>query len=212
MNVTKLEHACLILNNGKSRLFIDPGSFTKLPKDLSGASCIMVTEEHLDHFSVENIKKILSQSPNAQIISTQAVATQLEEAGYDCMAISGTEQINIGGYKLNLTEGDHAVVYGASPCRVLTVTVDDFLYYPSDSYLTTNKNIKVLALPTCGPWHKISEAVDFANNIKSEYVLVTHNGLYNDTGNNVTNRFIENNLVNTKRPYVYLGVGESKKF
>lgn len=212
MKVTKFEHACLILDNGTSRLVVDPGSFTELPKNLSNVSCIVVTEEHVDHFNLENIQNILSQSPDVQIISTEVVAGQLKEAGYNCVAVKGNKELNVGGFALTLNEGDHAVVYGKSPCRVLTVVIDDFLYYPSDSFIPTDTKVQVLALPTCGPWHKISESVDFANRVSSKQILVTHNGLYNETGNKVTNGFTSNNIADKNREYIFLNVGESRDF
>lgn len=212
MKTTKFEHACLILDNGTSRLVVDPGSFTNLPEDLTGISCVVVTEEHVDHFNLENIQKILAQSPDAKVLSTAAVADQLKKAGVTCEAISGEKQTEVGGFKLTFKEGDHAVVYGKSPCRVLTLKVDDFLYYPSDSFIPTDDTVQVLALPTCGPWHKISESVDFANKINSKQILVTHNGLYNETGNTVANSFTSNNLADKEREYIFLEVGESKEF
>lgn len=212
MKVTKFEHACLVLDNGTSRLVIDPGSFTNLPEDLSNISCVIVTEEHVDHYNLENIQKVLSQSPDAQLFSTATVAGQLKEAGVDCETISGSKDVSVGGFLIAFSEGDHAIVYGKSPCRVLTVKVDDFLYYPSDSYIPTDETVQVLALPTCGPWHKISEAVDFANKINSKQILVTHNGLYNDIGNTVANSFITNNLADKEREYIFLAVGDSRDF
>jgi len=212
MKITKFEHACLILDNGTSRLLIDPGSFTKLPENLKGISCIVVTEEHVDHFDLENIEKVLSQSPDAQVLSTEVVAGQLKEAGYACEAVSGEKQKNVGGFSITFKEVDHAVSYGKSPCRVLTLKVDDFLYYPSDSYIPTEAKVQVLALPTCGPWHKISESVDFANKITSEQILVTHNGLYNDTGNKVANSFTSSNITDKDREYIFLAVGETRDF
>lgn len=100
-------------------------------------------------------------------------------------------------------------MYQKSPCRVLTVKINDFLYYPSDSFRPTKDKVKILALPTCGPWHKLAEAIELANAVDSEAILPTHNGLYNDAGNDVMNRFIIMNLVDQKRQWVYLKLGES---
>ncbi|MBP9852831.1 MAG: L-ascorbate metabolism protein UlaG, beta-lactamase superfamily [Patescibacteria group bacterium] len=60
--------------------------------------------------------------------------------------------------------------------------VDDFLYYPSNSYILTERQVQILALPTSGPRHKLSESVDLANTIRLQQILATHNGLYDNTG------------------------------
>lgn len=212
MKLTKYEHACLILDNGNSRLIIDPGTFTNLPEDLNNVACIVITEEHLDHYNLSNIEKILSQSSNAQIISTVTVASQLKTAGHSCLEIKGSKDLNVGGFSLTLVETDHSIIYASSPCRVLTLKVDDFLYYSSDSFIPISSYVQVLALPTCGPWYKLSESVDFANSIDSKQIIATHNGLYNDIGNKVMNNFISNNIANKDREYIYLAVGQSRSF
>jgi hypothetical protein len=50
----------------------------------------------------------------------------------------------------------------------------------------------------------VSEAVDFANQIKSKKILATHNGLHNSDGNAVTNSFIKSNLADKSREYISL--------
>lgn len=212
MKITKFEHACLILENDTSRLVIDPGSFTHLPEDLTNISCIVVTEEHTDHYSLENIEKILKQSPTAEIITTQAVSNKLNDSDIKNNAVSVEGQFEVGGFALSLEEGDHAAIHGQSPCRVLTLKVDDFLYYPSDSYIPTAEPVQVLALPTSGPWHKVTESVNLANKVDSKQILVTHNGLYNEVGNMVTNNFTSNNIANKEREYIFLNVGKSRDF
>lgn len=212
MNITKFEHACLVLNNQTSRLVIDPGSFTRLPEDLKNISCVVVTEEHVDHYNLENIQKILLKSPEAKVFSTMSVVRQLSSSNIGSEAVTGEQQIEVGNFKLTLKEGDHAPIYGNSPCKVLTVQVDEFLYYPSDSFIPTNTSVQVLALPTSGPWHTIAESIRFADSINSNQLLVTHNGLYNDTGNTVANTFISNNIADKEREYIFLEVGESRDF
>lgn len=79
MKLTKYEHACLILDNGTSKLVIDPGCFTKLPENLTGVSCLVITEEHVDHFDIDNVQKVLDQNLELKILTTQAVNVQLSD-------------------------------------------------------------------------------------------------------------------------------------
>lgn len=209
MKLSKYEHACLILDNGQSRLVIDPGCFTKLPDDLSGISCIIITEEHVDHFNLENVQSILKQSPHAKIFSTDAVVDDLAKSEIEANVVHGQKETDQSGYHLSFNETPHAAVYRISPCRSLSVKVDDYLYYPSDSYNTTDDTVEVLALPTSGPWHKLEEAIDLANSIDSTIILATHNWLYNEDGETVANLYIKNNISGKNRNYVYLKPGES---
>ena len=207
--MTKYEHACLILDNDTSKLVIDPGCFTKLPEDLTGVSCLVITEEHVDHFDIDNVQKVLDQNPELKILTTQAVNAQLSEAGINSSVIEGEQTTEEGGYSLNFYETPHAPVYKTSPCRSLSVKVDDYLFYPSDSYNVIEDEVEILALPTSGPWHKLEEAIDFANSIKSQKMLVTHNALYSNEGQMVANNFIKANIADRSREYIYLKPGES---
>lgn len=209
MKLTKYEHACLILDNGQSRLVIDPGCFTNLPDDLSGVGCIIVTEEHVDHFNLENIQKILKQSPDAKLFSTSVVVDEVAKSGIKAANIQGNETADHVGYHLSFYETPHAAVYRTSPCQSLSLKVDNYLFYPSDSYNTIDDSVEVLALPTSGPWHKLEEAIDLANAINSPTILATHNWLYNEDGEMVANLYIKNNISDKNRNYVYLKPGDS---
>ena len=66
-----------------------------------------------------------------------------------------------------------------------------------------------MALPTGGPWHKLELAIDQAKAIKSRQIIATHNGLYNEHGQSVANRFIAMNLGDETREVIYLNIGES---
>lgn len=209
MKLTKYEHACLLLDNGQSRLIIDPGCFTKLPDDLSGIGCIVITEEHVDHFNLSNIQDILSQSPDAKIFTTKAVSVELSKSNIEATAINGSQEVEHDGCHLSFNEVPHAAVYRKSPCQSLSIKVDGYLYYPSDSYSGIDDKVEVLALPASGPWHKLEEAIDLANAIDSPIILATHNWLYNIDGEIVANNFIKANIADKDRKYVYLKPGES---
>ncbi len=208
MKITKYAHACLYLEKSSTKLIIDPGAFTTLPEEIPYVDFIIITEEHFDHFDVENIKKLLSVNQNAQIYSTEAVATKLADADIECESIVSTTEKNLGDMTVTLTPTDHAVVYGSSPCTSLTLKVNNHLYYPSDTYALIPDEVEVLALPTSGPWFKVSESIDFMKGIKSEVVMPTHNALNSEQGNKVTHNFITNNITDT-REFTHLGEGES---
>jgi L-ascorbate metabolism protein UlaG (beta-lactamase superfamily) len=210
MKITKYGHACLLVSNDiGEHIIIDPGCFTKLPSDLAGISAIIITEEHVDHLDISNIKMILSANPQALIYTSSGASKLLTQNSIVSETIEGQIEKSIGKFKISFYENDHAISYGSSPCKSLAIKINDDIYYPSDTYNVIEEKVKILALPTSGPWHKVSDAVDFANNINSEKILATHNGLYNSDGNQVTNHFIKMNLVDQKREYIFLEDGET---
>ncbi len=134
MELTKYAHACLILSKDGKRLIIDPGSFATLPEDLSHIAVVVITEEHMDHYNLDNLKAILAQSPTAKIFTTQAVSEKLTSESIPSTAVSGDRTFAEAGFSLSFYETDHAPIYQTSPCKSLPMQVDDYLYYPSDTY------------------------------------------------------------------------------
>lgn len=209
MKLTKYGHACLLLEKDGMNLLIDPGSFTELPADLPKIDFVVVTEEHYDHFNPDNLETVARANPDVQIYTTTAVHERLKDTELNVHAVTGDQTISLGAFEVAFSETDHAVVYQKSPCKSLTITVDgDALYYPSDSYKTIDTEVKVLALPTSGPWFKVSECIEFANAVDSDIVIPTHNGLNSDNGHKVTHNFVVNNI-DPNRTFTYLQVGES---
>ena len=66
MQLTKYDHACLLIDKDNARLLIDPGEYTDLPDNLANIGTIVITHEHADHLGVSNLRKVLEQSPQTK--------------------------------------------------------------------------------------------------------------------------------------------------
>lgn len=212
MKLTKLGHACLLLEHEGRRLIIDPGGLTELPENLKNVDVIIVTEEHGDHFNSGAIRAILAANECAAVYSTTTLAEDLQSEGIKCTAVSGSLQTAEGSFELSFNETDHAVVYGSSPCRVLCVQVNNFLYYASDSFIACNNKVEVVAAPTSGPWLKLAEVIEYINRSDCKTVLATHNALNSEVGNKVANSSIAAHIGDSTKNLVYLCDGESSMF
>ena len=208
MKITKYEHACLFIQDSQGQtIVVDPGCFTKLPDCLEEIIGVIATEEHVDHFDLNNLKQLIENNPKLVVYSTSAVAQKLKQEDINSEVIAGESIQKIGSFTISFYETDHAPIYKVSPCKSLAVKINDDLYYPSDSYYKVSDPVKVLALPTGGPWQKINESVDFANQINASIIIPTHNGLYNDEGNLIANKFIATNLADSNRKFIYVKDG-----
>lgn len=207
MKVTKYEHACLVLETEGGNLILDPGCFTNLPGDLPKLNILIITEEHTDHFHLDNVKKILKYNPSIEIYTTEAVVGYLEKEGIKAESIKGQVTLESNGFRLKFNETDHAPVYRKSPCISLAVKVNDDVFYPSDSYFSIPDEVKIVALPTSGPWYKIEQSVDFLNSTNSPKILATHNYLNSESGNTVAEIYIKLNMADKTRGYIFLEPG-----
>lgn len=191
MEIQKYQHACLVLSKDGQSLVIDPGDWSEdfvAPEDAVG---IIVTHEHGDHFSPERIVAILAANPDAKVYALKEVISQLP-AGTAAQAVAAGETIDIEGFHVVFTGGQHARIHPDYPvCGNIGVIIDDGeLYYPGDSFVLPNCAVNHLAVPACAPWLKIAEAMDFIAAVQPKSFFATHTAMLSSTGNAVTEAWL----------------------
>jgi len=210
MKLTKYEHACLFVESEDgTKVVIDPGNFTNLPDDLSNIVAVVATEEHADHFGLENIKKIVAANPDVKFFSTPHVADTLKDAGISYEAVDTDLGIKVDEFELMFYPTPHAPIYKTSPTLSLPVRINDFVFYSSDTFRSIPDHVEVVALPASGPWFKVAEAIDQVNATDSEKVVLTHNSLNTPEANDMVARLVKNHLDNPSRDVIILEPGES---
>ncbi len=95
MELIKHGHACVVLCEGDRRLVIDPGVFTEADA-LQGASAVLVTHEHPDHFAPEHLQAALEADPDRTL---RAITEEV--AGF---AMPGTGIPNFGAHAKAIAE------------------------------------------------------------------------------------------------------------
>lgn len=175
MNVTKYEHACMVVNAGSSRLVIDPGSFLASLPDASGTAAIVLTHEHADHFSPDNVHRIIALNPDVRIFGPQGVADAASAHGITVEVMRAGDSVDVSPFTLRFFGGRHNEIHSSIPIiDNLGVLVNDTLYYPGDSYTVPDTEVDVLAAPLGAPWLKISEAMDYVLAVKPRRAFPVH--------------------------------------
>ena len=174
MRITKHEHACLRLESEGRQLIIDPGSFTLPLDDLNGLVAIVLTHEHPDHWTPEQLRRLRDYAPDAPIYGPAGVATAAAEFGV--IAVSPGDTVTVEPFHLEFFGGTHAVIHESIPTiDNVGVLVNDEFYYPGDSYAVPGKaQVRLLAAPVGAPWLKIGEAMDFVLAVKPARTFGTH--------------------------------------
>ncbi len=174
MRVTKHEHATLRIEQEGKTLIIDPGSFT-LPLDgLNSLVAIVLTHEHPDHWTPEQLDRILKAAPKTPIYGPAGVAAAA--ADYDVTIVAPGDTVTVGPFTLEFFGGEHAVIHSSIPgIDNVGVLVNDEFYYPGDSYaVPKGKHVVLLAAPVGAPWLKIGEAMDFVLDVAPRQAFGTH--------------------------------------
>jgi L-ascorbate metabolism protein UlaG (beta-lactamase superfamily) len=182
MKITKYAHSCLLIEVDEAKILTDLGSWNSEVPEISHLSAILITHEHADHFDIEKLKALIYTNPQAKLITHAAVGAKLQEGGIEYTSIESGERVQVSGVSIESCGTDHAIIYGStSPCRNTGYLIADKFYIPGDAlHDTPSKQIEVLALPTGGPWMKVSEAVDYAKSLKPKVVIPIHDAMYTE--------------------------------
>jgi len=173
VRITKYEHACLLITLGDESIVIDPGSFLT-PPDFSGIVGVVITHEHADHWTGEQLRRILDKNPDARIFGPRGVADAVgDEFGVE--VVSAGDIVEAGPFKLEFFGALHAVIHESIPViDNVGVLVNDRLYYAGDSYTVPGVEVDTLAAPAGAPWLKIGEAMDYVLAVKPKRAFYVH--------------------------------------
>ncbi|MEN2740685.1 MBL fold metallo-hydrolase [Microbacterium sp. X-17] len=181
MRVTKFEHAALRLEKDGAALVIDPGTFTR-PVPADDVVGVVLTHEHPDHWTPEQLDRLLAANPGIPIFAPEGVANAA--ATYDVTVVKPGDELVVGPFSLRFFGGRHAEIHSSIPIvQNVGVLVDDAFYYPGDSYaVPEGVLVDLLAAPIAAPWLKIGEAMDFVLATAPRRAFGTHDMTVSPTG------------------------------
>lgn len=214
MKITRYGHACLLVELNGVRIITDPGKWNKTP-DAKDVDAVLITHEHQDHCDIEQLKAIISNSPEVRVVTHAGVAKLLTEAGIGHEVIGNSETIDVKGVNITSCGIDHAIIYGdTSPCQNTGYLIGEELFIPGDAlHDVPPTHVQVLALPTGGPWMRPSEAIDYAKKLKPEVVFPIHDAVYiEEVRGGLITRVIGGNLESAGITYVDIAPGNTHEF
>lgn len=187
MRLTKYEHAGLLLEQDGQRLYVDPGSFTSPLTDTANAVAVVITHEHPDHWTPEQLNRVLELSPDAKIFGPEGVAAAA--ADFDITVVHPGDTVEAGPFALRFFGGRHAVIHESIPVvDNVGVLINDTLYYAGDSFsVPEGVEVDVLAAPAGAPWMKIAETMDYVLAVKPKRAFPIHEMVLSRAGKDMAN-------------------------
>src|SRR5690349_16080427 len=134
MRITKFGHACVRLEHDAAVVVLDPGGFTE-PEAVDGATAVLITHEHADHYSPENLRRT-----DAPVFTIEAVAARIREdapgVAERVTVVRPGEAID-PGVPTTVVGERHAVIHPEMPrfdnSGYLLEVGDQTVYHPGDS-------------------------------------------------------------------------------
>jgi L-ascorbate metabolism protein UlaG (beta-lactamase superfamily) len=209
MELIKYGHACVVLCEGERRLVVDPGAFTD-PTALDGASAVLVTHEHPDHFVADRLRAAMDADPALEIWTNSSVAGQLEGLGGRVHVVGHGDAVSVAGFDVHVHGELHAEVHPEIP-RVKNVgfLVDGQVFHPGDALTVPDEPVATLLLPVHAPWSKASEVIDYVRAVHADQAYAVHDGLLNDTGLALVGGLLGERGPGTPTPFSRLAPGDS---
>jgi L-ascorbate metabolism protein UlaG (beta-lactamase superfamily) len=209
MELIKYGHACVVLCEGERRLVVDPGAFTD-PTALDGASAVLVTHEHPDHFVADRLRAAMDADPALEIWTNSSVAGQLEGLGGRVHVVGHGDAVSVAGFDVHVHGELHAQIHPEIPqVKNVGFLVDGQVFHPGDALTVPDEPVATLLLPVHAPWSKASEVIDYVRAVHADQAYAVHDGLLNDTGLALVGGLLGERGPGTPTPFSRLAPGDS---
>ncbi|SEP13177.1 MBL fold metallo-hydrolase [Trujillonella endophytica] len=209
MELTKHGHACVVLSEGDRRLVLDPGGFTD-PAVLRGATAVLVTHEHPDHFAPEPLRAALAADPALEVWTNGAVAGLLDGPAGRVHVVGDGDAVTVAGIDVTVHGELHEIIHPDIP-RVGNVgfLVGGSVFHPGDALTVPGEPVGTLLLPVHAPWSKMWEVIDYVRAVDADQAFAVHDGLLNETGLGLVGGLLGERGPGTPTPYSRLAPGDS---
>jgi L-ascorbate metabolism protein UlaG (beta-lactamase superfamily) len=209
MELTKHGHACVVVSEDDRRLVLDPGVFTD-PSALDGASAVLITHEHPDHFEPERLRAALDADPALEVWTNASVAGKLEGLGGRVHVVGQGDALTVAGFDVHVHGELHAVIHPEIP-RIANVgfLVGGQVFHPGDALTVPDEPVATLLLPVHAPWSKVSEIIDYVRAVDADQAYAVHDALLDDIGLGMYAGLLGERGPGTPTPYSRLTPGDS---
>jgi L-ascorbate metabolism protein UlaG (beta-lactamase superfamily) len=167
MKITKLGHACLLVEMPERTALFDPGHMSEVNVDsLKYLDDIIITHDHGDHLNIGLVKSLQEKFPDVRVKTPASLVSKLEGEGIKVTtdAVDGVE----------IFDAPHENVKPLFPYPDnIGIHYLDKLTDPGDSY-QFNESKAILALPVAAPWGSTIDGVNLAIKLQPKYVIPIH--------------------------------------
>lgn len=178
MEITKLGHCCLLIEDKGKVILTDPGAWTTAQNEVTGIDVILITHEHPDHFHLESLKIVLAHNPQARVVTNGRVNELLNASEISATLLEDAQQKTLAGIEVAGIGRTHAVIYPTIPTVMNTgFLIQNRFFYPGDALTKPGVPVEILAMPVAGPWMKLAEAIDWTIAIKPRVCIPVHDGM-----------------------------------
>jgi L-ascorbate metabolism protein UlaG (beta-lactamase superfamily) len=172
MKVIRYFQSCLLIEEGKARILIDPsGQEKERLGDFGKLDAVFYTHEHGDHFDADMAKDFVEQGV-APVYANASTAKQIEASK---TVVEDGKEYDVGGVKVKAIELPHCLmVDGSTSVQNTGYLFNGKLFHPGDGKELNGLEVETLAVPVNGPDISLKDAYDFTMQVKAKQVIPIH--------------------------------------
>lgn len=192
MRLTKFGHSCLLVEEGRARMLLDPGTLSGGFEELEGLAALLFTHQHPDHLDLERLRGLLDRNPRVRLVSDEGSAKPLVDAGAEVEVVHDGDELEIGGVGVRVAGREHAVIHPDIPVVPnVGYLVGGRLFHPGDAFTVPGQPIEVLAVPAGAPWLKVSEPIEYLREVRPKLAVPVHERVLSSAGMRIHYRQLE---------------------
>jgi len=171
MKLTRYFQSCLLIEEGKARILIDPsgqdtGNYDKFGK----LDAVIYTHEHSDHFDPDLAQKFADAG--VKLYANASTAKQIKSQPE---IVSDNQEFDVNGMKIQARELPHCLmVDGSESVQNTGFLVADRLFHSGDGTQISGLSAEILAAPITGPDISLKDATDLAKFVSAKTVVPVH--------------------------------------
>ncbi|HEX6676528.1 MAG TPA: MBL fold metallo-hydrolase [Actinomycetes bacterium] len=198
MRLTKFGHSCLLVEEGRARVLLDPGALSGGFEELEGLTAVLFTHQHADHLDQQRLQGLLGRNPGVRVVSDEGTAEILGKAQVEVEVVHDDDEFEVAGVGVRVAGRDHAVIHPDLPLVPnVGYLVGGRLFHPGDAFTVPGQPVEVLAVPAGAPWLRVAEAVDYLREVRPRVAVPVHEKVLSPVGVSLHYRQLE-----------HLGMGE----
>jgi L-ascorbate metabolism protein UlaG (beta-lactamase superfamily) len=172
MKVTRYFQSCLLIEDGDTRILIDPsGQEASRVGEFGKLDAVLYTHEHSDHFDPELAKKFVEEAV-APVYANASTAKLIEASK---TVVENNQEFKVGGMAIKAIELPHCLFPDGSEGPQNTgYLINAKFFDPGDGKELDGLSVDALALPINGPDISLKDAYDFAMQVQAKQVVPVH--------------------------------------
>jgi L-ascorbate metabolism protein UlaG (beta-lactamase superfamily) len=172
MKITRYFQSCLLIEDGRVRILIDPSAQEKDKMGkLDELDAVLYTHEHGDHFDAEMAQTFVEQG----IAPVYANASTAKLIKASKTVVKDGQEYDINGLKIKALDLPHCLMWDGSQGPQNTgYLVGERLFHSGDGVKLGGLKAEILAVPLNGPDVSMKDAYDFAKQVSAKKVIPVH--------------------------------------